>query len=175
MKNFENYAKKSKKEKLARFLIKLRSITAESNIVTVVSCAPLLSQMMIQFSDVAISLENFVVKKSPFQGTYDGILELNKLIQGTVHELKLSLRYSSDLIFCHRPKPLIVGLRPFQPKVSTFGFKLKRKKFYVEALHLPPDFEEVKTTSCSTASSCSGNQNDTSCCGSSKKDSPIDF
>ena len=39
---------------------------------------------MVQFSDVAFSLENFVVKKSPFQGTYDGILELNKLIQGMI-------------------------------------------------------------------------------------------
>ena len=136
---------------------------------TVVSCAPLLSQMMIQFSDVAVSLENFVVKKSPFQGTYDGILELNKLIQGTDLEFLCNFRRF------YAVKPLKVGLRPFQPKVSTFGFKLKRKKFYVEALHLPPDFEEVKTSSCSTASSCSGGQNDTGCCGSSKKDSSIDF
>ena len=74
-----------------------------------------------------------------------------------------------------------VGLRPFQPKVSTFGFKLKRKKFFVEALHLPPDFEETKTTekSCSTgpcfdvggSSSGSGG-----CCSTtSSSSSGIDF
>ena len=37
---------------------------------------------MVPFSDVAFSLENFIVKQSPFQGTYDGLLELSKLIQG---------------------------------------------------------------------------------------------
>lgn len=53
------------------------------------------------------------------RGQFDGTVEITKLIQ--------------------------VGLKPWQPEVKTFGFKLKRKKFTVEPLHLPPDFEEGKT------------------------------
>ena len=50
-------------------------------------------------------------------------------------------------------------MRPFQPKTSSFGFKLKRKKFYIESLHLPPDFEEdktEKTTGCGTPAPSGG-------------------
>jgi len=147
----------TKNEKLTRLLLRLRSITADSNVVTLATCAPSLSPVMVPFSDVAFSLENFIVKQSPFQGTYDGLLELSKLIQ--------------------------VGLRPFQPKVSQFGFKLKRKKFFVEALHLPPDFEEVKSSGCSSSSTsaCSSSSSSTGnggCCGSggtTSKESSLDF
>ena len=63
-------------------------------------------------------------------------------------------------------------MRPFQPKTSSFGFKLKRKKFYIESLHLPPDFEEdktEKTTGCGTPAPSSGGNSGASggCCGSS--------
>ena len=65
-------------------------------------------------------------------------------------------------------------MRPFQPKTSSFGFKLKRKKFYIESLHLPPDFEEdktEKTTGCGTPAPSSGGGASSGggggCCGSS--------
>ena len=63
-------------------LLRLRAVSADSNVVTLATCAPSLSSLMVPFSDVAFSLENFIVKQSTFQGTYDGLLELNKLIQG---------------------------------------------------------------------------------------------
>jgi len=84
-----------------------------------------------------------LTQKSEYSAQFDGTIEISKLIQ--------------------------VGLRPFQPSVKTFGFKLKRKKFNIEPLHLPPDFDDGKTrdgddnsykTSCNT-------KPQTGCCGGS--------
>jgi len=130
---------------LFQFLMKLRKLTSDRNVVTFITVPRTMETAICQFSDAQFKMSNFVVNQSHFKSIYDGIIDLTKMVQ--------------------------VGLRPFQPKTSSFGFKLKRKKFYIESLHLPPDFEEdkiEKTTGCGTpAPSSGGSAAGGGCCGSS--------
>jgi hypothetical protein len=104
------------------------------------------NKCIFQLSDCQLKLSNFLIRESQFRGTYDGTIDVCKMVQ--------------------------VGIRPFQPTVKTFGFKLKRKKFNVEPLHLPPDFDEGKTRD-GEDSSYETNSSKGTGCGSG--DSKMDF
>ena len=63
--------------------MKFRSLTSDKNTATITTLpANISNKSSSQFCDAQFKLSNFVVNKSPFQSTYDGILEFEKMIQG---------------------------------------------------------------------------------------------
>lgn len=138
--------------RLSLFLLKLRGMCTLPHS-CLFTCSNDSQILLSQFSDVQLKLSNFLTQESQYRDQFDGTIDVAKLIQ--------------------------VGLRPFQPSVKTFGFKLKRKKFNVEPLHLPPDFDDGKTrdgddTSYKTGS-CNSKPQSTGCCGSSGSGGTCDF
>ncbi|CBY40369.1 unnamed protein product [Oikopleura dioica] len=108
--------------KLAKLLLDVRLLSASKSLANntfLLTTQRCVAETVCRFSDAQYELENFLVKESQFKSQFDGTIEVNKMVQ--------------------------VGLKPFQQSVATFGFKLKRKKFTIEPLHLPPDFDEGKT------------------------------
>lgn len=68
--------------------------------------------------DMVINLESFSTgKANPLYKDYHGLLKILKL-------------------------PVLNSLLPFTPDSHEFAFKLRRKKFTIERLHLPPDIGE---------------------------------
>ncbi|CAG5106208.1 Oidioi.mRNA.OKI2018_I69.chr1.g2739.t1.cds [Oikopleura dioica] len=133
---------------LSKLLLKIRLLSASkspANHTFLLTTQRCVAETVCRFSDAQYELENFLVKESQFKSQFDGTIEVKKMVQ--------------------------VGLKPFQQSVATFGFKLKRKKFTIEPLHLPPDFDEGKTrdgednsyqSACSSMPSESSNSG---CCG----------
>ncbi|KAG7204657.1 hypothetical protein KM043_005072 [Ampulex compressa] len=72
-------------------------------------------------SDVSIRLESFagsVKETNPLFKDYHGLLHIKKL-------------------------PALNTLAPYSPESRDLAFKLRRKKFLIEVLHLPPEFADT--------------------------------
>ncbi|KFM82625.1 Elongator complex protein 4, partial [Stegodyphus mimosarum] len=124
---FWNSCDKSKNGlNLIRFLYMLKSLLRSSYAVAFVTVpsylleASALKSQLWQTCDYVIGLESFVgsdVKSNSFFKDYDGLLNIIKL-------------------------PVLNGFMPLT-RTPDLAFKLKKKGFSIERLHLPPDVEDA--------------------------------
>ena len=68
---------------LFQFMMKLRKLTSDRNVVTFITVPRTLESALCQFSDSQFKMSNFVVNQSHFKSIYDGIIDLTKMVQGT--------------------------------------------------------------------------------------------
>ena len=80
---------------LFQFMMKLRKLTSDRNVVTFITVPRTLESALCQFSDSQFKMSNFVVNQSHFKSIYDGIIDLTKMVQGND---------SFFLIFCVKSK-----------------------------------------------------------------------
>ena len=108
---------------ISRFLLWLRGLVRKSMTVCVVSipCNLYTDKNMAQFrhlADCAVKLKSFAgEKKNPLFKQYHGLFKIKKL-------------------------PCLNSLVPYVPQTLDLAFELKRTKFVIEYLHLPPDIGE---------------------------------
>ena len=67
---------------LFQFMMKLRKLTSDRNVVTFITVPRTLESALCQFSDSQFKMSNFVVNQSHFKSIYDGIIDLTKMVQG---------------------------------------------------------------------------------------------
>ena len=65
-----------------QFMMKLRKLTSDRNVVTFITVPRTLESALCQFSDSQFKMSNFVVNQSHFKSIYDGIIDLTKMVQG---------------------------------------------------------------------------------------------
>jgi len=108
---------------ICRFLLWLRGLVRKSMTVCVVSipCNLYTEKNMARFrhmADCAVKLKSFAgEKKNPLFKQYHGLFKIKKL-------------------------PCLNSLTPYVPQTLDLAFELKRTKFVIEYLHLPPDIGE---------------------------------
>eukprot|EP00035_Acanthoeca_spectabilis_P011433 m.201590 g.201590 ORF g.201590 m.201590 type:complete len:415 (+) comp15347_c0_seq1:276-1520(+) len=109
-----------------RLLHRLRALARQAFAVLLVTVpgeivAPDPLRRCVHLSDAAVGLEAFA-------GTPNEHSPLLKEYHGFVHVLKL---------------PRLNTLTPYYPDTLDLAFKLRRKKFVIERIHLPPDLSET--------------------------------
>ncbi|CAK8695840.1 unnamed protein product [Clavelina lepadiformis] len=108
---------------IVRFLHCLRAVARNSMIACLVTIPTHLYHenevaMIRQLVDTSIELEAFVGEKNPVFKQYHGLLKIHKL-------------------------PRLNSLVNFVPDSFDLAFELKRTKFIIEYMHLPPDISET--------------------------------
>ncbi|XP_011184648.1 elongator complex protein 4 [Zeugodacus cucurbitae] len=88
----------------------------------------------------------------------DYAIELESF-NGSEHETNIAFKEYSGLIHLHKITA-VNTLTAYMPETSDLAFKLRRKKFVIEKLHLPPEIQEdtkgsIQKFSCSGGSSTS--------------------
>ncbi|GFS85907.1 elongator complex protein 4 [Nephila pilipes] len=130
-------SEKNQELNIIRFLYLLKALLRTSYAVAVVTVPSYLVQDKViisrirQICDTVISLESFVGsdrKSNPLFKEYNGLIQIVKLP--------------------------VLNTFMYPTQMSDLAFKLKRKDFVIERLHLPPDFEEAQGDSGSFG--CSG-------------------
>ncbi|XP_022829228.1 elongator complex protein 4 [Spodoptera litura] len=113
---------------LIKFMYCLRVILRDTNAVAFVTIPAHLFDDDHVMSRVLYSVDN-AVRIESFAGSSKETNPVYKDYHGLFHITKLSAMYS---------------LVPFVPPSLDLAFKLKRKKFVIEKLHLPPELQETK-------------------------------
>lgn len=109
---------------IVQFLLCLRTLIRNSLAVCVLSSPTHIQdeavvQLMRHHVDTVIGLTDFGMdKRNPLYKEYHGLLKIHKL-------------------------PILNTLLPVMPDTLDLAFKLRRKKFSIERLHLPPDIAET--------------------------------
>ncbi|XP_011206207.2 elongator complex protein 4 [Bactrocera dorsalis] len=93
----------------------------------------------------------------------DYAIELESF-SGSEHETNNAFKEYNGLIHLHKITA-VNTLTAYMPETSDLAFKLRRKKFVIEKLHLPPEMQEdikenMQTFSCSGGSSASATSMD---------------
>lgn len=118
---------KNQELNIIRFLYLLKALLRTSYAVAVVTVPSYIVQDKVlnsrirQICDTVISLESFVgsdKKSNPLFKEYNGLIQIVKLP--------------------------VLNTFIYPTQMSDLAFKLKRKDFVIERLHLPPDFEEAQ-------------------------------
>jgi elongator complex protein 4 len=117
-------------EDICKFLVFLKSIVRQSQTVCCITIpahlldhldgSPGLLQRIRHFVDYSIHLEAFAGsdrETNPYFKEYNGLLNIRKLTA-------------------------LNTFAPFTPETHDLAFKLRRKKFVIEKLHLPPELQE---------------------------------
>jgi elongator complex protein 4 len=109
------------------FLHKLRALLRQSYAVALLTAPTELLEELGNARDVE-RLCDSVVRLEAFEGSDKESNPLYKDYHGLFHFVKL---------------PRINAMLPCQPETLDLAFKLKRKRFSIEKLHLPPDLSET--------------------------------
>ncbi|KAJ0179262.1 hypothetical protein K1T71_004974 [Dendrolimus kikuchii] len=112
---------------LIKFMYSLRVILRDTNAVAFISVPSHLFEEEHTVKRLLYSVDN-AVKIESFAGSSRETNPVYKDYHGLFHITKLSALYS---------------MVPFVPPSLDLAFKLKRKRFLIEKLHLPPELEET--------------------------------
>nr|CAB3242323.1 putative elongator complex protein 4 [Phallusia mammillata] len=133
-------------QKINKFLFCLRALARQSLMVCCITIpTDLYTSTQVetfrQLCDCSVELQSFEgKKKNPLYKQYHGLLNMRKLL-------------------------CLNSLLPYVPETLDFAFELKKTKFVIEYLHLPPDVsdtasrqgvEEIDTNKVSKSSPCGG-------------------